>query len=115
MTRLRRVAPYVLAGLTVILLGQQAINGWMSRPAPASVALSGITPSRGTDCLPEVTVLATLAARGIAATAEDPAFCATPPGLTHWYALSPTGPNGTHIAFDPAGCLQPWLPVDCPE
>jgi hypothetical protein len=106
MSVLRRYATPIILGLGLLGLAQQGLMSWLNRPAPAPV----VPPVHlaGSACLPEAQVLAALAARGVQAVPETPDFCAEPAGLVHWYALTPVGPDGTHLAFDAAGCLRPW-------
>jgi len=110
---MRRIAPALLVGFGLLALGQQALIAWQNRPAPAPV-VDGIVPIAGAGCLSRDAVLTALGQRGIRAHPEVPAFCHAPADLPDWYALDPVGPDGTHLAFDAAGCLAVWTPAPCP-
>jgi hypothetical protein len=111
---LRRHAGTLILGLAALGLAQQGLTWWMNQPDRARLALPGITHVPGSECLAEATVIAALAGRGVRAHPELPDFCTAEAGLTHWYALDPVGPDGTHLAFDGAGCLRTWTPAPCP-
>ena len=113
MTDRRRLGPILLTGFSLAFVALSAL-GWWQRTFDASrvpaIAIAGDTLHGGAACLPRDRVLAGLAQRGIRTTAEPPPFCVTPPGLTDWVALTPATVEGTHLAFDAAGCLVTWAP-----
>jgi len=113
MTWKRRIAPVLLAGIGLILLGERWVSERANRPPPAP-AVAGIAPLAGTACLQRDSVLTALTARGIHARPEVPTFCHGPADLPQWFAFDPIGPDGTHLAFDAAGCLTVWAPAPCP-
>jgi hypothetical protein len=109
---LRRAAPALLVGFGLVAMGQQWLMSRANQPVLPAVAVTAPVLPHGSACLQRDSVLAGLAARGIRAHPETPAFCVTPPGLTEWFALDPVGPDGTHLAFDINGCLQVWAPCE---
>jgi hypothetical protein len=114
MSMLRRWAPGIVLGLSLVAMGEGVVNGWGQQMVQQMPLVSGLRPVAGGGCLQEAAVLALLQARDVEAVPEVPEFCAQPAGLTRWYALTPLGPDGTHIAFDSAGCLADWQPAQCP-
>lgn len=111
---MNRKATIVVIGLSLIGLGERLVNRVQnpSTGLPQAEVPHFALGGKPGECLTEPTLLAAIAAEGWIARPETRDFCANPPGLTGWLAVSNGAAAPLHLAFDAKGCLAPWTP--CP-